>query len=150
MWAFATNRVHGLGLTSDEFWASTPCEFAAHVAVFERSREFSISLNAALRAALCNGPLIRDDKKMWTPDMFMPGYDPDRASLEPLRDDSWRRSKEKVMGVVSALNRPRPTPEQKRELDNAAMKFSERQMRAAVARANGASSAEVVRIMEEQ
>jgi transcription antitermination factor NusG len=87
---------------------------------------------------------------MWTPDMFMPGYNPDRASLEPLRDDSWRRSKEKVMGVVSALNRPHPTPEQKRELDNAAMKFHERQMRAAVARANGASSAEVVRIMEEQ
>ena len=148
MWAFATNRVHGLGLTSDEFWASTPCEFAAHVAVFERSREFAISLNAALRAALCNGPLIRDDKKMWTPEMFMPGYDP--GSLEPPRDDSWRRSKEKVMGVVAALNRPRPTPEQKRELDNAAMKFQERQMRAAVARANGATSAEVVRIMEEQ
>ena len=149
MWAFATSRVHGLGLTSEEFWASTPCEFAAHVAVFERSREFSISLNAALRAALCNGPLIRDDKKMWTPDMFMPGYDPTEAKAGR-SDDSWRRSKEKVMGVVEALNRPRPTPEQKRELDNAAMKFTERQMRAAVARANGASSAEVVRIMEEQ
>lgn len=74
----ATNRVHGLGLTEDEFWSMTPREYHAHVSLLDRSER----ANARLLAAIHNGPMVRKDEQMWTSEMFMPGYEEAKPSAE--------------------------------------------------------------------
>lgn len=68
--AFATNRLHGLGMTRMEFWNSTPREMEAQINLLDRDD----AIAASLLSALHNGPMIRGDKKFWKPAMFLPNY----------------------------------------------------------------------------
>ena len=136
MWAYATNRVHGLGLTSDEFWNSTPRELAAHGRVFERGPW--MQLNAAVMAALHNGPATRRDGKPWTADMFLPGYRPDVK-----KDESWKVFKRGVMAYERKV-----TPEERETMTRQADEFKARQARAVALKASGASREQIVACME--
>jgi len=89
MWAFATNRVHGLGLTGAEFWAMTPRELAAHSGVMERARDFMLAIHASLQATLHNAHFRhKKEDPVFTRDMFMPGYEQPKTS-EP----AWKRER---------------------------------------------------------
>jgi hypothetical protein len=100
MEALATNRVHGLGMTTEEFWNSTPRELAAHEALLRRDDR----MLADVLAALHNGPLIRKDEQHWTSDMFMPGY------AAPLKSAESQTAH--LYALKGALERKPITPEQ--------------------------------------
>ena len=67
-------------MTAEEFWSSTPREFAAHAKLLDRGH----SMLASLLAARHNGPMIRRDEKPWIYEMFMPGYEPPKSTPELL------------------------------------------------------------------
>ena len=137
MWAYATNRVHGLGLSSAEFWASTPVELAAHIHVMDQSRLFLVGLYAGLQETLHNAHFRhKSSDPIFRKEMWLPGY----KDL-PKVDESWK--------IVKSLIENKPiTPEQKHHMAHQNEQFTMRQSRAAAAKARGATRDEVMRIME--
>ena len=130
--AFATNRVHGLGMTPEEFWNSTPREFAAHTALLDRTDRRL----AEVLSALHNGPLVRKDERQWTSDMFMPGYEPPKPTKAA--------STLQYRVLKGALRGKKKTPEET-EMQR---QISHRMKRAQEAAQAGQSGEVITRIMQ--
>ena len=128
--AFATNRVHGLGLTQEDFWSMTDRELAAH-------REVCAAPMAAILSAIHNGAMTRKDEQPFTPEMFMPGYvelAPKAGIAEDQRLSIW--------ALLKARQR-RPTPED----FEAQKQIAYRMNRAREAAASGATAEQINAIM---
>jgi hypothetical protein len=137
MYSFATQPVQGLGMTGPEFWAATPREFAARRKVWEQAREHTMHLYAGMQATLHNAHFRTErSQPVFTAEMFLPGYE------APKEDRSWQRFRD-----MAEIQR-KPTAEERAMLDTNAREFSERQSRAAAAKAQGADRELVMAIME--
>ena len=106
MLAFATNRVYGLGLTPEEFWCSTPREFAAHARLADERRNFEQSMYAGLQATLHNAHFVRDKgQPPFSPAMFMPDYRPkDKAPANG--KPQWLRDRERMQANIERKSIP--------------------------------------------
>jgi hypothetical protein len=137
MWAFATSTVNGLGMTSEEFWASTPREMAAHARLLNRGREFTQGLCAALQATLHNAHFRHaKNDPVFTAEMFMPGYEP------PAPADSWRKDLQAATRFAMMFD-----PQRQAQFAQVADVMKERDARAKLAKANGAGLEEIKAIM---
>lgn len=133
MLAFATNRVHGLGMTPEEFWNSTPREFAAHRALLEDGDRKL----AKVLCALHNGPLMRKDEQKWVEEMFMPGYEAPKPTKES--------STIQYRVLKGALDRGKKKTPEEVEMQR---QIAHRLMRAREAAQAGKSGEVVTRIMQ--
>lgn len=68
-------------MTVQEFWSSTPREFAAHLNLINKEREFIAWRTADILAAMHNTGLVLKKGQHFTAAMFMPGYKPPPAEL---------------------------------------------------------------------
>jgi len=140
MYAFATNRTHGLGLEPFEFWAATPRELAAHVKILDRAQQFSQSLYAGLQSTLHNAAWATKERQ-FTPQMFMPGY---TEHTEQENVPQWKRERDRVLQTIRGTRaRPEPTPENHALV----IQLDDRARRAKDAKERGESREVIDRIM---
>lgn len=92
---------------------------------------------ANLMAALHNGPMTRDDKQMFVPEMFLPGYEPPKA--DPAMAALKGNLDLAIMKARSQKTQP-PNPEVLGQI-------AHRMNRAREASENGATSEQVNAIM---
>jgi len=112
--------------------------------VWERQREFEVSLYARLDATLRNTAIDVAFKppagKFWTPDMLMPGY---KTVSDPAEEWDWKAEKAKMHLIGK---RPEPA---KIKADLEARRETQGRFRMAEeAKARGASAEEIRLIME--
>jgi hypothetical protein len=144
-WAFGTgSSPGGLGLSSVDFWGLTPREFQALASIWERDREFQVSLCARIDATLRNTALDMAFKppegKWWTPQMLMPGYQAESTHDTPW---DWKAEKAKMQLINKRLD---PV---KRRTDAEARKSTHDRFRMAeAAKQRGATSEEIRLILE--
>jgi hypothetical protein len=92
---------------------------------------------AGIMAALHNGPMTRHDKRVFVPDMFMPGYE------EPKPDPAMAALKAKIdFEIVRARSRKASAPNLE-----AQAQIAHRMKRAQEATENGATTDQVNAIM---
>lgn len=123
-------------MSLEEFWYSTPREFAAHLKLLERED----TMLATTLAALHNGPMIRKDERAWIPEMFLPGYveaPPDPKLVAAKADLDMRLMK-------ARMSREAPTPEQVQMRRD----IAHRMQRARQASADGLSGEVIQKIMQ--
>jgi hypothetical protein len=120
-------------MTAREFWGATWREIMARRRAYDRAQEPVRNHIAVILAALYNGPLVRNDKQMWTASMFLPDYQP----TPPVFD--WQRDYE---ATAAAL--PRKPDARKKGIER---DIAFRMQRAAAAHANGATGEQVQAIM---
>lgn len=108
LFAFATNRVHGLGMTVARFWGATWLELSAHRRVLDNSLDFHRIQHADVMAALYNGPLVRTDKQPWTSQMFLPGYARAKSQPDSSGAPSWKRERDAMMANITKAKQPDP------------------------------------------
>ena len=138
MEADATNRVHGLGMTPEEFWSSTPRELAVHRTVRENAMRFFEYRFAELQATLHNAHWVRErSQPPFTADMFLSDYKPDSKP-----DESWKIVK------ATAMNARKMTLEERRAVDEHVQDFATRQSQAAALKASGGTREQVIALME--
>lgn len=137
--AYATNRVHGLGLEPHEFWSMTPRELAAHSKVTERAREFQSHLYAGLQATLHNAHFRGPKDKAFTAEMFLPGYQ--REAQAP----DWKRDLQHAKEALALVKRP--DPRASKEAKETINYFADRVKRAQQAQTDGQPREVIERIM---
>ena len=106
LFAFATDRVAGLGMTAREFWGATWAELAARRRAFDLN--FHQRFYAGLQATIHNAAWGSKERS-FSSEMFMPGYrDPKEAEEVP----QWKRERDRVLQTIRGTRaRPEPTPE---------------------------------------
>lgn len=135
MFAFATDRVNGLGLTAAGFWGASWRELEARRRVYDGS----LRRHAELLAALHNGAVLRKDKKFWIPSMFL--------EKEEVAEDKpqWQRDLAVMQQAFPAVKKsPGEIAAEKQAVDE---HFGARMKRAQEAQRAGADPAKLGRIM---
>lgn len=124
-------------MTVAEFWGATWRELAAHRKAHDNALDFWSGQHAGIMAALFNGPVGRTDKRMWTPEMFMPGYS--EATNEP----QWKRDLAASRAAIHVVKRPQDSAQGQ---DTLSMQ-TDRTSRAKAAKARGESRETIDLIM---
>lgn len=144
MLAFATNRVHGLGLTAEEFWCATPREIAAHARLADDQRNFVQSLYAGLQTTLHNAHFrTKKEDPVFLPAMFMPDYQPEAKQESTGGVPAWKRDRDRM-----AVSLARKNAIQAPGAQNNVVMLDDRTRRAAAAAKNGYDRAVIDRIMQ--
>lgn len=126
----------------------TPRELAAHTQVAESSRNLTLDMFAHIQAALHNGPLTRDDKKLWTPAMFRPGAVVLEEHAPAPRKTSLQLAKEAAARMEEAQKRREGNSEPDNSGAQVIQFYEERSRRALEAQAAGYSREVIDRIMQ--
>lgn len=103
------------------------------------SQMTTLRLFAELQATLHNAHFTRDDKKHWTPEMFMPGY---KHEAKPVQ--SWQMQK----AMAQALTNHQITDKDRDDMARDARAMEDRVVRAKEAQAAGHTPEFVRGIME--
>lgn len=126
----------------------TPRELAAHTQVAENSRNSTLDMLAHLQAALANGPLTRDDKKLWIPAMFRPGTAAREEHKPAPRKTSLQLAQEAAARMEAAQKRREGKSEPDVSGAQVIQFYEERSKRARQAQAAGYSREVIDRIMQ--
>lgn len=133
-------------MTPREFWDSTPREFKAHMEVAEVEREIRLDIYANIQASLHNGPLVREDRKPWTREMFRVGAKPE-APAKHSEQPAWQESLRLAREAARRMTPPVPDPQHKATAEQTVNYYNERAIRARAAVERGESRDVVDRIM---